>query len=98
MMGKCESCEFYPPSSFDGKPCGYCDTSNPYMNCYRRREYNDGNNTCANTNVWDKEEVWEAIHKLSDVRAGFSVFAKEERSVYHACSLAIKALKEVIGE
>lgn len=47
---------------------------------------------------WDKEEVWEAIHKLSDMRAGFSVFAKEERSVYHALSLAIKALREVIGE
>lgn len=37
-MDKCESCEFYPPSSFGGKPCSFCDTSNPYMNCYRRRE------------------------------------------------------------
>jgi hypothetical protein len=47
---------------------------------------------------WDKEEVWEAIHTISDVRAGFSIFAKEECSVYHAFSLAIKALREVIGE
>lgn len=37
MMEKCESCVFYPPSSFDGKPCAHCDTSNPYMNCYHRR-------------------------------------------------------------
>lgn len=48
--------------------------------------------------TWNKEEVWEAIHKLSDIRAGFSVFAKEERKTYHALSLAIKALREVIGE
>ena len=47
---------------------------------------------------WNKEEVWEAIHKLSDMRAGFSIFALEERSAYHALNLAIKALKEVIGE
>lgn len=48
--------------------------------------------------TWDKEEVWDAIHKLSEVRAGFSAFERQERSVYHACSLAIKALREVIGE
>ena len=48
--------------------------------------------------TWDKEEVWNAIHTLSEVRAGFSVFGDDERSVYHACSLAIKALREVIGE
>lgn len=48
--------------------------------------------------TWDKAEVWEAIHKLSDLRAGISVFEKEERRIYHAYSLAIKALREVIGE
>jgi hypothetical protein len=48
--------------------------------------------------TWDKEEVWEAIHELSDMRAGFSVFDKEESVKYHACSLAIKALRELIGE
>ena len=48
--------------------------------------------------TWDKEEAWEAIHKLSDMRAGFNMFVKEERSVYHALSLAIKALREAIGE
>ena len=39
-MEKCESCVFYPPSSFGGKPCAHCDTSNPYMNCYHKREVN----------------------------------------------------------
>lgn len=39
-MEKCESCVFYPPSSFSGKPCPHCDTSNPYMNCYSKREIN----------------------------------------------------------
>lgn len=48
--------------------------------------------------TWDKEEVWMAIHKLSDMRAGFNLFVKEERSIYHALSLAIKALRVVIGE
>lgn len=47
---------------------------------------------------WDKEEVWDAIYELSDIRAGYSVFDKEEQKKYHACSLAIKALRELIGE
>lgn len=47
---------------------------------------------------WDKEEVWEAIHELSDIRAGYNLFDAEERPKYHACSLAIKALREVIDE
>lgn len=40
-MEKCESCVFYPPSSFGGRPCAHCDTSNPYMNCYHKREANN---------------------------------------------------------
>ena len=63
-------------------PCNACDNED----CQDRETY------------WDKEEVWDAIHKLSDMRAGFSVFAFKERSEYHALSLAIKALREVIGE
>lgn len=47
---------------------------------------------------WDREEVWDAIWTLSDLRAQYSVFDKQEREKYHACSLAIKALREVIGE
>lgn len=48
--------------------------------------------------VWDKEEVWNAIHELSEIRAGLNVFEVKERSVYHAYSLAIKALREAIKE
>lgn len=47
---------------------------------------------------WDKEEVWKAIYKLSDMRAGFNIFVKEERFIYRALSLAIRALREMIGE
>jgi hypothetical protein len=47
---------------------------------------------------WDKEEVWDAIHELSDIRARYNLFDTEERPKYHACSLAIKALREVIDE
>ena len=47
---------------------------------------------------WDKDEAWDAIHELSDMKAKYDVFDKEEREKYHACSLAIKALREVIKE
>lgn len=48
--------------------------------------------------TYDKEEVWSAIKHLSEIRSGFGVFDNQECSTYHACSLAIKALREVIGE
>ena len=47
---------------------------------------------------WNKEEVWNAIHELSDIRAGYNLFDDEELPKYHACSLAIKALRDVIKE
>lgn len=37
-MDKCETCIYYPPSSFDGKPCCMCDTSDPCLNCYCEKE------------------------------------------------------------
>lgn len=48
--------------------------------------------------TWDKEEVWDAIHELSDIRAKYNLFNPKQRPKYHACSLAIKALREVIDE
>ena len=63
-------------------PCNACDNEN----CPDRETY------------WDKEEVWDAIHELSDIRAQHSVFDSKGRAKYHALSLAIKALREVIGE
>ena len=47
---------------------------------------------------WNSKEVWDAIHELSDIRAGYNLFDEEESPKYHACSLGIKALREVIGE
>jgi len=47
---------------------------------------------------WNNEEVWEAIHELSDIRANYSLFDDKESGKYHACCLAIKALREIIGE
>lgn len=48
--------------------------------------------------TWDTDEVWEAIHELSDIRSGYNLFDAKENSKYYACSLAIAALREVIGE
>ena len=48
--------------------------------------------------IWDREEVWNAIHELSDIRAGYNCFDDKENGKYHTCSLAIKALREVIKE
>lgn len=52
----------------------------------------------AKDEIWDKEEVWEAIHELSDIRARYNLFNPKQRPKYHACSLAIQALREVINE
>ena len=48
--------------------------------------------------IWDSEEVWDAIHELSDIRAGYNLFDENEVGKYYACSLAIKALRKVIEE
>lgn len=34
----CESCVHYPPSSFGGKPCWMCNTNDPLLNRYEKRE------------------------------------------------------------
>lgn len=34
----CADCRWSPPSSFGGKPCSHCDTDDPLMSCYQRRE------------------------------------------------------------
>ena len=48
--------------------------------------------------ILDEKEVWDAIHELSNIRAQYSVFDREECGKYHACSIAIKALRKMIGE
>lgn len=44
-----------------------------------------------------KEEVWNVIHELSDIRAQYNLFDEEETAKYHACSYGIKALRKSIG-
>ena len=38
-MDCCKTCIYYPPSSCDGKPCTQCDPENPFLNCYREKEF-----------------------------------------------------------
>lgn len=44
----------------------------------------------------DEKEVWEAIRELSDIRAGYNLFDEKESGKYHACTVAIKALRAII--
>ena len=37
-MNDCESCIHYPPSAADGKPCCFCETTDPLLNCYQRKD------------------------------------------------------------
>ena len=37
-MDVCETCTNYPPSCLDGKPCCFCDISNPLTSCYNEKE------------------------------------------------------------
>lgn len=37
-MNDCESCIHYPPSASDGKPCCFCETTDPLLNCYQRKD------------------------------------------------------------
>ena len=47
---------------------------------------------------WNHNEVWNAIHELSDIRAAYNVFDMEDRKKYHALSMGIEALRMAIGE
>lgn len=41
-------------------------------------------------------EIWNLIHQLSDIRARYSLFDESEKQKYHACSIAIDALREIV--
>lgn len=34
----CETCVYYPPSSYGDKPCCMCDPEDPILNCYAEKE------------------------------------------------------------
>lgn len=46
----------------------------------------------------NKKQVWNIISQISDIRSRYNVFDEKERKLYMNCSLAIKALRVVIGE
>ena len=72
----------------------YCEVEN-----VKEVGFNDGFDikSESRTKDWNKDEVWKAIHELSDIRARYNLFDAEESGKYHACCLAIKALRKVIG-
>ena len=41
-------------------------------------------------------QIWNAIHELSDIRAGYNIFDKKDMSKYEACSLGIRALRSML--
>lgn len=42
-----------------------------------------------------EKEIWDAIHTLSDIRAGYNLFDPNDAEKYEACSIGILALREV---
>lgn len=47
--------------------------------------------------TYTKKEIWNAIHTLSDIRAGYNLFDPNDAEKYEACSIGILALREVAG-
>ena len=51
-MDYCQTCVYYPPSSCDGKPCTQCEPENPFLSCYREKEFVlDAYKECKPTNA-----------------------------------------------
>lgn len=46
---------------------------------------------------YTEKEIWDAIHTLSDIRAGFDCFDPRDADKYDACSLGIQALKKIVS-
>lgn len=79
--------------------CDCCENEIIIKNCQNKKK-TDFKIRLRRINMeqWDEEEVWDAISVISSIRAKCSVFKREQRSKYHACSMAIRALREVIGD
>lgn len=46
----------------------------------------------------DRNEIWETIYTLSEIRSQYDIFnSTAEQKRYHACSVAIKALRHMLG-
>lgn len=46
---------------------------------------------------YTEEEVWNAIHTLSDMRAEFNCFDENDVRKYEACSMGIDALRMLVN-
>ncbi len=49
------------------------------------------------TGNYTEKEIWDAIHTLSDIRAGYNLFGSNDVEKYDACSMGILALREIAG-
>lgn len=46
--------------------------------------------------LYTEEKIWDAIHELSDIRAGYNLFDEKELSKSQACSMGIFALRKML--
>lgn len=56
----------------------------------RRRKYEFFHRT------YTEIELWDAISELSDIRAEYTAFDAKEYPKYHACSVAIDAIRTIV--
>lgn len=54
--------------------------------------WNKRNDLC----VFKEQELWNVISVLSDIRSKYSLFDDDEEIYYHACSAAIKCIRNII--
>lgn len=46
--------------------------------------------------LYTEEKIWDAIHELSDIRAGYNLFDEKDLNKYGACCTAIWALRKML--
>lgn len=47
---------------------------------------------------YTNEQIWDAIHEVSDIRAGYNLFDEKDVGKYEACSLSIWALRKMLKD
>lgn len=74
------------------------DIITPYYDAELILDSNDDSEE-SNEKVSDicYDEIFDVIHELSDIRAQYNLFDREGKRKYHACSLAIRALRSMAG-
>lgn len=46
--------------------------------------------------LYTNEQIWNAIHELSDIRAWYNLFDEKDLNKYGACCTAIWALRKML--